>query len=247
MVLAIVLCQGHFVNGDAALRKRFFPDILGKMAREQIAPTKSNLLRTKERLNTALEGYDLLEQKREILVMELMQKVEQVKILERDLDLKISTAYPCLKRMLIVVGRERADKLSRNIHYKYDLMEKKVSAAGMNLLGLEVRLPEAELKYSPANSFAECDETVLEFFQLLKIVTELAAVRTIAWRLARELRKTQRRVNALEKMVIPTARETRLYIESALEEKDRDAFFTSKLLKKKGAGGSLYGDITGKE
>ena len=206
------------------------------MAREQIAPTKSNLLRTKERLATALEGYDLLEQKREILVMELMQKVEQVKILEKDLDQGVSRAYPSLKRMLIVVGRERADKLSRSIRYKYDLSEKKLSIAGMNLLGLEVRLPQAKLMYSPANSFAECDETVLEFFKLLKVITELAAVRTIAWRLARELRKTQRRVNALEKMVIPSARETRAYIESALEERDRDAFFTSKLLKKKGAG-----------
>ena len=207
------------------------------MPREQIAPTKSNLIRTKERLNTALEGYDLLEQKREILVMELMQQVERVKMLERDLDTRISTAYPCLKRMLITVGRERADKLSQNIHYKYEITEKKVVAAGMNLLGLEIRLPQAELKYSPANSFAECDETVLEFFGLLKILTELAAVRTIAWRLARELRKTQRRVNALDKMVIPTARETKVYIESALEERDRDAFFTSKLLKKKGVGG----------
>ena len=105
----------------------------------------------------------------------------------------------------------------------------------MKLPGLEIRLPDAQLKYSPANSFAECDETVLEFFELLKILTELAAVRTIAWRLAREVRKTQRRVNALEKMVIPAARETKVYIESALEEKDRDAFFASKLLKKKGA------------
>ena len=204
------------------------------MAREQIAPTKSNLIKVKERLNIAIEGYDLLEQKREILVMELMQKVEQVKILERDLDQKIATAYPCLKRMLVTVGRERADKLARNIHYKYELTEKKVLAAGMSLLGLEIRLPEVELKYSPANSFAECDETVLEFFGLLKILTELAAVRTIAWRLAREVRKTQRRVNALEKMVIPTARETKVYIEAALEERDRDAFFTSKLLKRKG-------------
>jgi V/A-type H+-transporting ATPase subunit D len=68
---------------------------------------------------------------------------------------------------------------------------------------------------------------------MLKICTELAAVRTIAWRLARELRKTQRRVNALEKVVIPTARDTKAYIESALEEKDRDSFFTSKLLKRK--------------
>jgi V/A-type H+-transporting ATPase subunit D len=205
------------------------------MPREQIAPTKSNLIRVKERLATAEEGYDLLEQKREILVMELMQKVEQVKILERDMDARLATAYPALKRMLIVVGRERADRLSRNIGYRFDLEEKRVFLAGMNLPGLEVHLPEMELKYSPANSFAECDETVLEFFELLKILTELAAVRTIAWRLAREVRKTQRRVNALEKMVIPTAKETKTYIEAALEEKDRDAFFSSKLLKKKGA------------
>ena len=173
--------------------------------------------------------------------MELMQKVEQVKLLEKDLDLRIATAYPCLKRMLVAIGRDRADKLAGNIHYKYDLTEKRVIVAGMNLLGMEVRLPEVELKYSPANSFAECDETVLEFFGLLKILTELAAVRTIAWRLAREVRKTQRRVNALEKMVIPTARETKVYIESALEEKDRDAFFTSKLLKRKGVSGAFKG------
>jgi V/A-type H+-transporting ATPase subunit D len=203
------------------------------MAREQIAPTKSNLIRVKDQLSTALEGYDLLEQKREILVMELMRKVEQVKILERELDSRTASAYPALKRMLIVVGRERADRLSGGIRYRFELQEKRITAAGMTLPGLEVHIPEAELKYSPANSFAECDETVLEFFQLLKILTELAAVRTIAWRLAREVRKTQRRVNALEKMVIPTARETKIYIEAALEEKDRDAFFTSKLLKRK--------------
>ena len=208
------------------------------MAREFIAPTKSNLLRTKERLTIAEEGYELLEQKREILVMELMSKVEQVKLLERDLDARVSTAYPCLKRMLVVVGRERARRLAQNIHYRFELREKQVSAAGMKLPGLEIRLPEAELKYSPVNTFAECDETVLEFFKLLTICTELAAVRTIAWRLAREVRKTQRRVNALEKMVIPTAQETRVYIESVLEERDRDAFFTSKLLKRKNAGKS---------
>jgi V/A-type H+-transporting ATPase subunit D len=204
------------------------------MAREQIAPTKSNLLRVKERLNIAREGYDLLEQKREILVSELMRRVEEVKILERDLDNRVETAYPCLKRMLIVVGRERAQRLAQKVTYQFELNEKQVVAAGMKLPGLAVRIPPRDLKYSPANSFAECDETVLEFFELLKICTELAAIRTIAWRLAREVRRTQRRVNALEKMVIPTASETRTYIESVLEERERDSFFTSKLLKKKG-------------
>ena len=203
------------------------------MAREQIAPTKSNLLRVKERLAVAREGYELLEQKREILVMELMQKVEQVKLLEKEMDSCIETAYPAMKRMLIAMGRERAGRLSREITYSFELEEKRVICAGMKLPSLEVRLPEAELKYSPANSFAECDETVIEFFKLLRVLTELAGVRTIAWRLAREVRKTQRRVNALEKMVIPAATDTKTYIEAALEERDMDSFFTSKLLKRK--------------
>ncbi|MCL2042730.1 MAG: V-type ATP synthase subunit D [Treponema sp.] len=207
------------------------------MAQEHIAPTKSNLLRVKERLALAEEGHDLLAQKREILVMELIQKLEQVKMLERELDARVTTAYPCLKRMLVVVGRERADKLAQNINYRFDLREKQVTAAGMKLPGLDFRLPNAELKYSPINSFAECDETVLEFFEMLKICTELAAVRTISWRLAREVRKTQRRVNALEKMVIPAANETKAYIEASLEERDRDSFFASKMLKKKGVSG----------
>ena len=203
------------------------------MARESIAPTKSNLRAVKDRLGTAEEGHELLEQKREILVMDLMNKVEQVKILERDLDAQVAAAYPVLKRMLVVCGRERADRISRDIRYEFELREKRMIQGGMNLPGLEIRLPEAELKYSPANSFAECDETVVEFFKMLKICTELAAVRTIVWRLAREVRKTQRRVNALEKMIIPAARETKVYIEAALEERERDSFFTSKLLKRK--------------
>jgi V/A-type H+/Na+-transporting ATPase subunit D len=222
---------------------RPFRYIHNEMAREHIAPTKSNLLRVKEQLLIAEEGYDLLEQKREILVMELMQKLERIKMLERDLDARVATAYPCLKRMLVVVGRERAQRLARNISYRFELREKQVTAAGMKLPGLEIRLPNAELKYSPVNSFAECDETVLEFFEMLKICTELAAVRTIVWRLAREVRKTQRRVNALEKLVIPTAAETKVYIEASLEERDRDSFFTSKLLKKKGAAGMAAGTV----
>jgi V/A-type H+-transporting ATPase subunit D len=203
------------------------------MSRETIAPTKSNLLKTKERLSIAEEGYDLLEQKREILVGELMRKVNEVKLLERDLDAAVEEAYPALKRMLITVGRERAGKLSESIRYRFDIREKRFLVAGMNLPGLEVKLPAFELKYALNESSAEVDETAVEFFALLTLLTRLASVRTIAWRLAREVRKTQRRCNALEKMVIPQARDTKTYIESSLEEKDRDAFFSSKLLKRR--------------
>jgi len=53
----------------------------------------------------------------------------------------------------------------------------------------------------------------------------------MAWRLAKEVKKTQRRVNALEKMVIPDTAETVSYISSTLEEREREIFFIQKMLK----------------
>ncbi|HOS30609.1 MAG TPA: V-type ATP synthase subunit D, partial [Treponemataceae bacterium] len=66
-----------------------------------------------------------------------------------------------------------------------------------------------------------------------QLLTEMASIRTIAWRLATEVKKTQRRVNALEKMVIPQTTETKHYIESVLEERERENIFVLKALKAK--------------
>ena len=74
-----------------------------------------------------------------------------------------------------------------------------------------------------------------DFFELLSLLTQMASIRTIAWRLAVEVRKTQRRVNALDKMVIPQDKETVKYIESVLEERERDNIFVLKSLKNRKA------------
>lgn len=198
---------------------------------QNIAPTKSNLIREKERLNLALEGYDLLERKREILVMELMKRVDEVRILERAIEKRTSTAYPAMRRMLIAVGRERAAKLAEGKEIDFQAVERKVSVAGIVAPTLEAEVPPRRLGYSFVNSFADCDETMLEFTELLKLIAEMAGMRSIVWRLAKELKKTQRRVNALEKMVIPESRERKHFIEAALEEREREFLFTGKLLK----------------
>ena len=77
---------------------------------------------------------------------------------------------------------------------------------------------------------------MLEFTELLKLVARMAGLRSVVWRLAKELKKTQRRVNALEKMVIPESRGRKTYIEAALEERDRESVFAGKLLKARRAG-----------
>jgi V/A-type H+/Na+-transporting ATPase subunit D len=205
------------------------------MPQQNIPPTKSNLLRVKEQLVIAEEGYDLLEQKREILVMELMRIVEEVKGLEEEIDKRLETAYPALKHLLLAIGREKATQVSAGIRYDYILNERSTSIAGLTLPSLQVSLPARSLQYSVMDTYADCDKTMLEFFELLKLLTKMASVRTVVWRLAREVKKTQRRVNALDKMVIPETKETKRYIEGVLEEREREAFFVQKMVKNRGA------------
>lgn len=206
------------------------------MARMNIAPTKSNLLAVKEQLQTAVDGYELLEQKREILVMELMHMTEKVKILENSIDKTIAKAYPALKNMLMAVGSDRVEHITSSVKYDFDFSEKNVTIAGMSFLSLDVELPKRKLFYSFLDSYADSDKVMVEFFELLCLLTQMASIRTIVWRLASEVKKTQRRVNALDKMVVPQTRETKAYIESVLEERERENIFVLKTLKSKQSG-----------
>lgn len=204
------------------------------MAKLNIAPTKSNLLSIKEQLAVAEDGYELLEQKREILVMELMHLVDKVKVLEQKINKKVESTYPELKKMLMQVGGDRIERISKAIHYDFVITEKPVVAAGMSFNTIDVELPKKQLFYSYTDSFANTDKVMLDFFDLLALLTEMASIRTMVWRLATEVKKTQRRVNALDKMVIPQNRETKKYIESVLEERERENVFVLKNLKSRG-------------
>jgi len=201
------------------------------MARYDVPPTKSNLFAVRQQLAIAREGFELLEQKREILIMELMRMVEEVKLLERDLDKRVGSAYGALKRMIVGLGRETAREVSSGISFDYVVKEKQSRLMGIPLPTIDVQAPRMALKYSFMNTQATCDRTMVEFFELLKLVARMAEIRTMVWRLAKEVRRTQRRVNALEKIVIPDVLETKKFIEDVLEEREREVFFVQKILK----------------
>lgn len=205
------------------------------MAKLNVAPTKSNLLSMKDQLSISQDGYELLEQKREILVMELMHMVEKVKLLEQDIDALVEKSYPALRKMLMQVGGDRVEQIAGGVKYDYVIKEKSTTIGGMNFPAIDVKLPEKQLFYSALGTSASCDQVISYFFELLKLLTDMASIRTIVWRLAGEVKKTQRRVNALDKMVIPQTQETVRYIESVLEERERENVFVLKALKNKKA------------
>ena len=201
------------------------------MAKLNIAPTKSNLLVMKEKLQVSKNGYDLLEQKRELLVQELMNLVEKVKMLEDDIDRATKEAYPAFKQMLMANGSDQIRRISHSVHYEFGMQEKKFAIGGMSFSSLDVQLPKRELFYSYQGTFATTDNVIEKFFTLLSLITQMASIRTIVWHLADEVKRTQRRVNALDKIVIPESEETKKYIENVLEEKERENIFVLKALK----------------
>ena len=204
------------------------------MARLNIAPTKSNLLAMKDQLAVSTNGYELLEEKREILVSELMHMVQRVQLLEKEIDKAIQKAYPAFKKMLMNDGSDQIDRISHSVHYEFGIKESNLSIGGMSFPTIDVELPKRELFYSFLGTNANTDEVIIDFFELLSLLTEMASIRTIVWRLAEEVKKTQRRVNALSKVVIPQTEETKKYIEGVLEERERENVFVLKALKKRG-------------
>ena len=85
----------------------------------------------------------------------------------------------------------------------------------------------------PGGTYAIVDEANTLFHAALKRLAELAEVEVAVWRLAMELKKTQRRVNALENIFIPQYTETMKFLDDSLAEKEREAFFQMKRVKAK--------------
>ena len=156
------------------------------MSRLNIAPTKSSQLVLKRSLRMASEGFTLLEQKREILVMELMRLLDRVKQVQAELAVRRQKAYSTLRQALAHNGYHHLRNIADGIHYDH-----------------------------------------------LETAGKLAELETSVWLLARELKKTQRRVNALEQIFIPNYKDTLRYIAEALESKELDSFFTMKMVKKR--------------
>jgi V/A-type H+-transporting ATPase subunit D len=82
------------------------------------------------------------------------------------------------------------------------------------------------------------DECQVAVWEALAPIAELAEVEAILWRLAEELKRTVRRTNALNYMIIPTYQETIHYLEGALEEREREGLFHLKRIKARKAKGS---------
>jgi V/A-type H+-transporting ATPase subunit D len=201
------------------------------MPKLNIAPTKSNLLLLKRQLAFAEEGYDLLEQKRQILIFELMSRLARAQEVERGVADLLARAYAALRSATLDNGSDALDRVALGVKGDCEL-----SLAGQHLMGMRipkitVRPPPSGAPFGVGGTAASTDAAMLKFVELLPRLAELAELQNAMMRLARELRKTQRRCNALSKIFIPIYRETSGYIGGTLEERERESLTILKLIR----------------
>ena len=202
------------------------------MAKINVAPTRSNLLRIKQELQFAKEGYEILNRKREVLTTELIRMAHNAEELQQQVWKLLAEAYSAMEKTQLKMGSERVEWAALAADKTVDVQLKFRGIMGVAVPSIESQGKPSEMPYSLGDTTASLDEASAAFSKVLLLIPQLSMVTTTVWRLAGELRKTQRRVNALQYIFIPEYEETVLFIVSSLEERDREETFRLKLLKR---------------
>ena len=201
------------------------------MARYEIAPTKTNLMRTRRDLGFAQEGWELLEQKRKILVVELMGLIDRAVEAQEEVESKLAEAFVALDQAILRMGRREVNFIALGVNMMSDISFSEKRVMGVSLPRVKIKFEDRSPYFAAAESSIWIDEAIKKFRDVLQFLGSLAEARISLMRLSREVAKTIRRVNALEKIFIPDYQDTLKYIEMALEESEREAFFILKLIK----------------
>ncbi|MBC7261303.1 MAG: V-type ATP synthase subunit D [Chloroflexi bacterium] len=205
------------------------------MAKINVAPTRSSLLRMKEELAFAREGYEVLDKKREVLTTELMRVAHDAERLQEHVWKLLDVAYRALEKSELTMGREHIEWAALAAHKTVEVQIGWRGVMGIPIPVIETRGEPLAMPYSLGDTRATLDEASTAFREVLKSLPELGELMGTVWRLAMELRRTQRRVNALQHIFIPAYEETIAFIESTLEEREREEIFRLKRLKTKTA------------
>ena len=184
----------------------------------KLAPTRGNLVRLTRDMAMAQSGHDLLDQKRQVLMMELVHYIDSAKKLQEDVSKVFKDAYEALQKANISLGIDTVEDISESVPITSNITVRLRSVMGVEIPDVDPLSAETIPSYSFHGSSGAMDAAYAKFRRVMVLVAQLAEIETSVYRLAVQIRKTHRRVNALEKVVIPQDKAEINFISDVLEE-----------------------------
>jgi V/A-type H+-transporting ATPase subunit D len=202
---------------------------------EGVSPTRMELLDMNRRIKLAKKGHKLLKQKRDSLVTEFFGIIEQARGGRTELVAAMSKGYTDLIQAEAVTGTQTTEGIASTVPEKNTLDIKT-----RNIMGVKIPKIEVIKKDVPAGTITGSAYTTTKLYESKKDfekayddLVRLVEIEETVRRLGEEIKKTKRRVNSLEYIMMPRLGATKKYITSRLEEIERESFFRLKMVKRK--------------
>ena len=194
-------------------------------------PTKGNLMLAKNSLALARQGYDLMDKKRNVLLKELMALIDEAKEIQEKIVSTFTKAYVCLQRANIEHGISKVQQLAFTVPIEESIRIQTRSIMGTEIPHVKYDEKENNLTYSFSTTSESIDIAREAFREVKDLTIKLSMVENSAYRLASNIKKTQKRANALKNITIPMYTNLVHNINNALEEKEREEFTRLKVIK----------------
>jgi V/A-type H+/Na+-transporting ATPase subunit D len=203
---------------------------------EQVSSTRTELLTRRGQIRLAQQGVELLRGKREALVREFITGLRRFSAERETLRRSLASAFQSLVRALTIDGPEAVASAGLASRKAVGVEVEERNIWGTRVVDVKSdyhAIPTGGHRYTAIGTSARIEDTTERFESALEQIIKVAPLDRKMRKLADEIRKTTRRVNALEQRLLPALQEEVRFIRASLDQREREDIFRLKRLKKK--------------
>ena len=192
---------------------------------------KTALLELKKDLELINSGAEILEEKRNILLKEIISMLDEMEEEREKLNKSVQKSYQFLIKAFMESGKVQLKREAALPVFqgKLNVYEKSFIGILVPKINYELKEVRSPLNISGETLFLEVARK--SFIDTTRDILALAEIEFKAWRLAAELKKTVVRVNALQKYYVPEYTKAIKETTASLEEVEREFLLVIKRKK----------------
>ncbi|KAK4694814.1 V-type H+-transporting ATPase subunit D, partial [Lecanoromycetidae sp. Uapishka_2] len=203
--------------------------------REAVFPTRQSLGAMKSKLKGAEIGHSLLKRKSEALTKRFREITKRIDEAKRKMGRVMQIAAFSLAEVSYAVGGDISYQIQESAKQaRFRVRTKQENVSGVYLPQFESYTTEGNNDFGltglgkGGQQVQRCRET---YERAVETLVELASLQTAFVILDEVIKVVNRRVNAIEHVIIPRTENTIKYINSELDELDREEFYRLKKVK----------------